>query len=122
MVDRVVVNQGREVHELHNGGERTGIVVGLSADATRKQEKRGTEQLSLEKEKVLVDLFDHVEFREHDPVKLRADLVQLRAHGRLDRGESCRTPLDRLNYPGVSRGLHPALNVGREAAQSRRRN
>jgi hypothetical protein len=87
VVDRVIVNQRREMHELYDGGEDTGIVMGLPAHATRKQEKRGSEQLPLEKEEVLVDLFDHVEIRQHDSTKLRADLVQLGSHGCLDRGE-----------------------------------
>lgn len=103
MVDRVVVNERRQMHQLDHGGQRQRVVAGLTVDRIGEEHECRPEQLPLHEEEVLVDVLDHVEVGQHDPADLLADPVELLLH-RLLNGRKSR-------HHGAAGGAHGRLRI-----------
>jgi hypothetical protein len=87
MIHGVVVNERREVHELHDRGEGEGVFVGTVPDLAREKEERGAEKLPTHLEEVIVHLLLDLEVRVDDPADLLDDAVEPFPHGLLDAGK-----------------------------------
>ena len=70
MIHGVVVNERRNVHELHHGGQRHGVRGGLVPHVAGQQQERWPKELAGHIEEIVIDLLDHREIRNRDPAQL----------------------------------------------------
>src|SRR5262245_30398409 len=73
-----------EVHELHDGADAHGALLGTSLHRAREEHECGAEQFAPHSEEVSAHLLDHRKVGADDPVHLCGHHVEASAHGRLD--------------------------------------
>jgi len=87
MVHRVVVDQGRQVDQLHRRGEGERILVPMSPDLIHQKEEGRPEEFAPHPEEDIVDILQEVEIGDHDPPDHLHDSVEAVLHRLLDEGQ-----------------------------------
>jgi len=87
VVHRVVVDEGGQVDELDERGQRLGARVGLAVQLVAQQHQPGAEELAADLQQVVVDLVHRGEVRHHDAADLVHHRVQAVLDGRVDVGQ-----------------------------------
>jgi len=77
VIHRVIVNERREVDQLHHRSQGKRLFLGLSTNPAGQQEQRRPEQFPLKKKEMLVDLFDHGEVGHHNAAQLFSNPTQI---------------------------------------------
>ena len=105
MIYRIVVDQGRQVNQLHHRGEPHVAGSDVIRGAGRQQHQGGAEHLAPHAQQVVVDFGDDGEVGGDDPAKLGQHPVELPANRTLDRRQADGGQLPHRYLPTLARDL-----------------
>jgi hypothetical protein len=98
MVNSVIVDERREMHQLDHRRKRKRVVMVSPRDTTRQQQKRRPEQLPTHEQKVLVHFLDMIKVGQDDPADLIPHSLQWLTYRGLDGGQLRRCGLRGLTH------------------------
>ena len=106
VIDRVIVDERREMHKLDDRGEGERIGMRASAHLAHEKEERRSEELAANGKEVVVHLRVEIEVGEDDPTDLAGNALEPFPHRLLQLGERRRSGNGRERGLGDSHRRH----------------